>query len=236
MQFRSQDFQLTQPQRTLAYAKALQYWAEKAHPPIPSEPHQLVESMLELWQMMELLTMFTDEEVLNDVPPSNWVKIMPSRSTEPTQQECSHSRMCWACTRESFLAAYGKGWPQPHTTATAKTTSQQATPSQEVVPQQAESSSQPLTPPPGFAEIDQSLHGDNVLRVVTGIPQELAKDQGPIQMIGSSTISTHLFRDSASGVMCINMVTCAMSLVGVELDPMVDGWHVPTLWEVTDSD
>ena len=84
MWFRSQDFQLTQPQKTLAYAKALQYWAEKAQPPIPSKPCQLAESMLELWQTMELLTTFTDEEVLGDILPSNWVKIMPFRLAEPT--------------------------------------------------------------------------------------------------------------------------------------------------------
>ena len=48
MWFGSQDFHLTQPQKTLAYVKALQYWAEKAQPPIPGEPHHLVESVLEL--------------------------------------------------------------------------------------------------------------------------------------------------------------------------------------------
>ena len=85
MWFSSQDFHLTQPQKTLAYMKALQYWAEKAQLPIPSKPCQLVESVLELWQMMETPTTFTDEEVLEDVPPSNWVKIMPSRLVEPTQ-------------------------------------------------------------------------------------------------------------------------------------------------------
>ena len=47
--------------------------------------------------------------------------------------------------------------------------------------------------PPGFVEIAWSLHGDSLLRVVAGIPLELVKDQGPIQMIGSSTISAHLF-------------------------------------------
>ena len=79
MQFGSQDFWLTQCQKTLAYSKALQYRAEKAQLLIPSEPYQLAESMLELWQMMEPLIMFTDEEVLDHVPPSNWVKITPSR-------------------------------------------------------------------------------------------------------------------------------------------------------------
>ena len=95
MQFGSQDFQLTQSQKTLAYVKALQYWTEKALPPIPSEPHQLVESVLELWQMMKVLTTITDEEVLEDVPPLNWVKIMPSRLLEPIQWEHSGSRICW---------------------------------------------------------------------------------------------------------------------------------------------
>ena len=79
MWFGSQDFWLTQPQKTLAYVKALQYWAEKAQPQIPSETHQLAESVLELWQMMEPITTFTDKEVLDDVPPSKWAKIMSSR-------------------------------------------------------------------------------------------------------------------------------------------------------------
>ena len=63
MQFRSQDLWLTQPQKTLPYVKVLQYWAEKAKLPIPGKPHQLAKSVLELCQMMELLTTFTDEEV-----------------------------------------------------------------------------------------------------------------------------------------------------------------------------
>ena len=81
-----------QPQKTLAYAKALQNWAEKAQPPTPGKPHQLVESVLELQHTMEPLTTFTNEEVLEDVLPSNWVKITSSRMAEPTPRECSHSR------------------------------------------------------------------------------------------------------------------------------------------------
>ena len=69
MQFGSQDLWLTQPQKTLAYAKAFQYWAEKAQLPIPSKPHHLAKSVLELQQMMEPLTTFTNEEVLEDSLP-----------------------------------------------------------------------------------------------------------------------------------------------------------------------
>ena len=92
MQFSSQDFHLTQPQKTLAYVKALQYRAQKAQLPIPSKPCQLAESMLELQKKMGLLTMFTDKEVLDDVLPSNWMKITPSRSAEPVQKDHSQSR------------------------------------------------------------------------------------------------------------------------------------------------
>ena len=120
MWYSSQDFCLTQPYRTLTYTKALHYWAEKAQLPVPSEPHQFVENVLELQQLMELLTTFTDEEVLEDVLPSNWVKNTLSRLPEPTQQEHTCSRTCQAHAKESFLVAYGKGWPQPHATATPR--------------------------------------------------------------------------------------------------------------------
>ena len=75
MQFSSHDFQFTQPQKTLAYVKALQYWAEKAQPLVPGKPCHLAESVLELWQVMEPLVSFSDEEALKDAPPSNWVEI-----------------------------------------------------------------------------------------------------------------------------------------------------------------
>ena len=159
MWFSSQGFWLTWPQKTLAYVKALQYWAEKTQPPICSEPHQLAESMLELWWMMEPLTTFTDEEVLDDVPPSNWVKIMSSRSAEPTQRECSCSKTHWAHSRGSFSAAYGEGWLGPHTTVTTEITSQQAALTWEVMPWQPESSSQPLTPHQGLQSSLNSFMG-----------------------------------------------------------------------------
>ena len=74
---------MKQPQKTLVYAKALQYWVEKAQPPLPGEPCQLAESMLVLQQAREPLTVFTDAEVLEDAPPSHWVKITSCWTSEP---------------------------------------------------------------------------------------------------------------------------------------------------------
>ena len=80
-----------QPQKTLVYAKALQYWAEKAQPLPPGKPHQMVESMLEFWRAMEPLTTFTNMAVLEDAPPLPWVKITSSQTLEsvdhPTSRE-----------------------------------------------------------------------------------------------------------------------------------------------------
>ena len=63
-QMGSQDYHLGQPIKTLAYAQALQYWAERAKPLIPSDPHHLAGSVLELMWAMEPLTTFEDSKVL----------------------------------------------------------------------------------------------------------------------------------------------------------------------------
>ena len=185
--------------------------------------------------MMEPLVTFTDKEVLEGMPPCNWVKIMPSRLVEePTQREHSHSRTCWAHSRESFLVAHGGRWPGPQATPITQTTTP-ATPIQEVMPQQAESSGQPQTPPLGFAEIVQSLWGDNPPRIITSIPLG-GKDHDPIQIIGSSMLSAHLLRDVASGAMCINLITCSLSVVDMGLNCMADDCPTPAPEEVMDSD
>ena len=125
--------------------KALQYWAEKAQLFLPSKPHHLVESIVELHQKMELLTTFSDKEVLEDVPPSNWVKIIPFHLVECPPREHSCSRTHQAYVRGSLSEAHGGGWLGPITAATSQTTA----PAQEVIPQWAGASSQHATPHQG---------------------------------------------------------------------------------------
>ena len=83
LRFGSQDCWLVQPCQTLTYTRALQYWAEKAPPLIPTEPCHLVESVVELQQAMEPLVSFTEEEVLMAAAPSNWVEVSLPRLAEP---------------------------------------------------------------------------------------------------------------------------------------------------------
>ena len=92
-----------------------------------------------------------------------------------------------------------------------------------------------LSPLPGFVEITWSLQGDNLSWVVTGIPPELAEDQSPIEMVGSTMFSAWLFQDVTSWSMCINMVTCSMNLVGIGIVHPADDHLIPAL-ENEDSD
>ena len=73
MQLGSQDYHLKQPQKTLAYAKALQHWAKLAKPTPPHEPCQLAECIKELREWMEPFTMFTDTQVFDQVELLNWI-------------------------------------------------------------------------------------------------------------------------------------------------------------------
>ena len=53
-----QDYREKQPQRTLVYALALQYWAKKANLPMPDKPCLLARSIHELrWAMRPFTTL-----------------------------------------------------------------------------------------------------------------------------------------------------------------------------------
>ena len=55
--------------------------------PIPSELCHLAESVVELWQVMEPLVSFTEEEVFAAGVPSNWVEVSLIRLAEPALQD-----------------------------------------------------------------------------------------------------------------------------------------------------
>ena len=51
----------------VAYAKALQFWVEKANPPTEGQPHLLTGSIVELREEMKCYVSFTDEDVSSGV-------------------------------------------------------------------------------------------------------------------------------------------------------------------------
>ena len=83
------------------------------------------------------------------------------------------------------------------------------------------------------------MHGDELLRMVKGIPPEQAEGQDPLLLMGSSLLSTHLLLDLLSGSTYVNMVASSLSLVSGNPSPMMVVNHsMPTLegWEDTNSD
>ena len=82
-----QDCQLKPLWRTLAYAQALQYWTEKANPPVPGEPHHLGMCMHELRWHMKRCTIFSDHEVFEGLthrlPGAEVEETTQSNPTEP---------------------------------------------------------------------------------------------------------------------------------------------------------
>ena len=86
-EFATQDIHLAQSQNTIAYMRALQYWAELVHPPVPSQPCSLLENICKNFQqVMELLSSFGEEEVFVTIAPSNWMEVAPPQSLETTPQ------------------------------------------------------------------------------------------------------------------------------------------------------
>ena len=82
VRFATQDIHLSQLQLTIAYAMALQYWAKEVHPPVPGKPWHLVGSVQELWQAMEPLVFFGEEEVFVTMAPPNWMEVTLPRLME----------------------------------------------------------------------------------------------------------------------------------------------------------
>ena len=114
VKFGSQDYHMKQPLKTLAYAKALQYWVEKAN--------QCQVSHTSLWSMYRTsgtLTMFTDDYVLGNVVPSSWVRItLPEHPcqwnlTTPGSTAAAGTKEAYA--RSSFAVAHGIKWLKPST-------------------------------------------------------------------------------------------------------------------------
>ena len=89
---------------------------------------------------MEPLTSFTDEEVLEDLQQSNWMRITLSKLEESSSsgsENCNHShscsRSCRSHSRGSFLLTHSIGQSRP--TATILMMRQEVDPVQEVEPQ-----------------------------------------------------------------------------------------------------
>ena len=91
------------------------------------------------------------------------------------------------------------------------------------------------SPPPEFANIAWSLHGDTPPQTVTGIPSGLDREQSLIWVAGTTLFFTSLTPDEA-GTVCVDLVTCQMRIMAMGPSPEVDLCSMPTLEDPLGSD
>ena len=70
-------------EKTVAYAQALQYWAEKTDLPAGGRPCLLAESVKELQEEMRCYLSFSDEEVLKGMDPLEEMSAIPTEEANP---------------------------------------------------------------------------------------------------------------------------------------------------------
>ena len=90
--FTCQDIRELQWEKTVAYAKALQFWVEKANPPTQGQPRLLAGSVMELREEMKCYVSFTDEDIFSGMafpeePPITQPLEATLKSTQPTQAD-----------------------------------------------------------------------------------------------------------------------------------------------------
>ena len=101
---------------TLAYARALQHWAEEVQPSVLSQPRHLVGSVLELWQAMDPLITFVEGDLFITTALSRWMEITLPQLTKVAQPPRRHSHSSRAHPRGSLSATHSKGQPTATTT------------------------------------------------------------------------------------------------------------------------
>ena len=231
----------------LAYAKALQFWAEKAQLAWASKPCQLAAWMKELRESMELLMLFTDEEVLAKELSLHWVvtSSWPFEPVEPNtmwEQSCSRCRR--ACTQGSFPVTCSIGHSKLTITpmANASTVSSQMTGTLTISNQWVKTPlgspiTQKLMPPPSYAEIARSMRGDNSPHITINVPHELTMAQGfLVGTAATMVISTQMQQDAVTGITYLDTVMASMSLVSLGSTPMTVDCVMPDLEDIMDSD
>ena len=111
MGFGTQDICLSQQQHTIAYTRALQYWAKEVHPPVPGQCHGLVRSVQELWWAMELLITLAEGDVFMTLVPSKWTEITLPWLVEAVPQDPSksHTQSSRTHPRGSISISHSEG-------------------------------------------------------------------------------------------------------------------------------
>ena len=102
------DIREIQREKTIAYAHALQYWAEKSDSPAGGQPCWLAESVKELREEMRCYLSFTDKEVFEGVPPPEGMPTSLVEEFQPPSEMATPVIMPKESTAKETL----RNWPR----------------------------------------------------------------------------------------------------------------------------
>ena len=240
MRFSTQDICLAQLHHTIAYARALQHWAEKVHPQITAQPCFLVRSVQDLWQAMEPLVSFKEAEVFMTTVPSNWMEssltlVDEDHATtiqfEPHPKQLGPPKGIPVCDPQWRPACCYSHVDHCKGRSTDNFT-------MELMPHQSMSESWPLCSLPGFAEITQTLGGKNPWRVAHCWSLLAFHPKRPINLykvMGTPVTATSLLQHQTTGEVLVHIQFCSKGIVGLGLNPVVDNCPALTIQELSDS-
>ena len=248
----------------VAYARALQYWAEQNNPPARGEPCLLVRSVLELREEVRWYLSFTNEQVF-------WGVALPKEEEEESLQTPGPTNFpkapCLPEPAPERRAPKFVGWekvlhlsqpvvaardiPQPTRTPSLKVGSNQisqmipiklpVSPLRTHPPPQPSPSTQALvlmqllTPPCGFLGVTACLHASELVEVELEAPVGIM----PIGLLvapGIASISSsHLVKDELMGVTYIDTVTTSVGRVTIRGPDLETLPTGPTIEGIMDS-
>ena len=251
-------------EKVVAYARALQYWAEQNNPPTRGEPHLLAKSVLELREEVRWYLSFTDKEVFKGValpeeeeeesPQTPGLANLPEAPCvlEPGPETRAQKFAGWERVlhpSQPVVATRGIPWPTripepkverrkvPHIVSMKLPVSPLKIPAQ---PQPsplmpALALAQLLTPPWGFMGVTTCLHVPELVEVDLKPPVGI----WPIELVAApgitSMTSSHIIKDELTGVTYMDMVTTSVGRVTIS-GPDLEAFPTgPTIKDIMDS-
>ena len=250
-------------EKVVAYARALQHWAEEIDLPAGGRPHLLAKSVKELSEEVKCYLSFSNEEVFQGVA-------LPKKEDDQSLETLPTNVPKTPCTPEPAMERSPKflGWEkilhpsQPVVAAGEISQPSKAsrprgrptqlpwagpakppapllethTPSKPSSPVQALAVVQPTTPPCGFAGVTACLWTLEPLEMASEAPHNTLSI-GVVATPRISTISmSHIIRDEVTGVTYMDMVTTSVGRVALSSPDSEASSQGPTIEDVTDHE
>ena len=250
--------------KVVAYARALQYWAEQNNLPARGEPHLLARSVLELREEVRWYLSFTDEEIFKGLA-------LPEEEEEESLQTPGPTDLPEApCVPEPVLerrAPKFVGWEKvlhpsqpvvatgdiprptrtPRSKVEARQTPQRISMKPPVSPPKTPTLPQPSplmhallltwlpTPPQGFTGITACLSVPKLVEVDLELPVGLM----PMELVAAPGItsmsSSHIVKDELTGVTYMDTVTTSVGRVTISSPGLGAFPTGPTIEDIMDS-